>query len=55
MLILPKLFGVKWVYFGSMAIDVIISLVMIFIFIKTFSSLRKHEKAGKEVFVMETE
>ena len=55
MLILPKLCGVKWVYFGSMAIDVIISLVMIFIFIKTFKTLRKHEEARKKNLVMETE
>lgn len=40
MLTLPRLFGVSWVYYGSTAIDVCISLAMIWMFTKTFKSLR---------------
>ena len=40
MLILPRLLGVQWVYFGSTLIDVFISIVMIIIFAREFRTLR---------------
>lgn len=55
MLTLPRIFGVKWVYFGSMSIDMLISLAMIFIFIRAFKSLRKTQDFGQDDLVMETQ
>lgn len=43
MLTLPRFLGVQWVYFGSTAIDVIVSIGVIFMFTATFKSLRKSE------------
>ncbi len=40
MLILPKMWGVQWVYFGSMAIDILVLLITILMFVKVFKSLR---------------
>ena len=44
MLVLPRLFGVKWVYFGSTMIDVIIALVAVLMFAVTFKQFRSGEK-----------
>lgn len=41
MLTLPRLLGVQWVYFGSTAIDVLVSISVIFMFASTFKQLRK--------------
>lgn len=41
MLILPRFFGVEWVYIGSFGIDVIITLWILFLIGKEFRSLRK--------------
>lgn len=56
MLILPRILGVKWVYFGSTAIDILISLVAFLMFAQTFKSLRagKQETVEKEA-VLEAE
>ena len=40
MLILPRLYGVKWVYFGTMCIDVIITIWMFILVWKEFGRLR---------------
>lgn len=58
MLTLPKLLGVKWVYFGSAAIDVLVSLMVILAFARTFKSLREQNVAkvqDKETLSMEAE
>ncbi len=44
MLILPRLFGVKWVYLGSTMIDIMIALVSVLMFAVTFKQLRRGEK-----------
>lgn len=41
MVILPRLFGVKWVYFGSTAIDVVITIITLIVFTRTFRELRQ--------------
>ncbi len=41
MLILPRLLGVQWVYFGSTLIDVFISIAMIIMFVREFKTLRE--------------
>lgn len=41
MLTLPRLFGVRWVYFGSTAIDILIALMVFAMFAKVFRSLRE--------------
>ena len=41
MLLLPKFFGVKWVYIGSFGIDVIITLWIMLLISKEFKHLRK--------------
>lgn len=43
MLTLPRLLGVKWVYFGSTAIDILVSLGALIIFAVTFKKLRKRK------------
>ena len=44
MLLLPKFFGVQWVYIGSFGIDVIIALWIMFLISKEFKHLRKMYK-----------
>lgn len=46
MLILPRLFGIKWVYFGSAAIDVVITIMIIFMLTNEFRKLRKNNPLG---------
>jgi Na+-driven multidrug efflux pump len=41
MLLLPKFFGVQWVYIGSFGIDVIIALWIMLLINKEFKHLRK--------------
>lgn len=41
MLILPRMYGIQWIYIGSMAIDVIITLWTTFLVRKEFTILRK--------------
>ncbi len=56
MLVLPKMLGVQWVYFGSTAIDILISLVTFLMFAQTFKSLRsENQKPAKTNIVVETE
>lgn len=43
MLILPRLFGIKWVYFGSTLIDIMIAVLAIFMFTMSFRKLRKEK------------
>jgi Na+-driven multidrug efflux pump len=45
MLILPRLFGVKWVYFGSTSIDIIVTIATICVFAQTFRKLRKKSES----------
>ena len=45
MLILPKMWGVQWVYFGSTAIDILVLLIIILLFGKAFKSLRGYKSA----------
>ena len=58
MLMLPRLLGVQWVYFGSTAIDVLISIAMIIVFVRTFKSLRENSAVkvqDKQTLSMEAE
>ena len=50
MLILPRMLGVKWVYFGSTTIDILIFLAVLLMFRQTFKSLRakKHRTVETE-------
>ncbi len=50
MLVLPKMLGVNWVYYGSTAIDILISLAAFLMFSSTFKSLRakKQEPVNTE-------
>ena len=48
MLILPRMLGVKWVYFGSTAIDILISLAVFLMFGQTFKSLRAKKQKTVE-------
>lgn len=41
MLILPRLLGVQWVYFGSTVIDIIVTVITVFMFARTFKTLRQ--------------
>jgi hypothetical protein len=41
MLTLPRLLGVKWVYFGSTGIDILVSVGALLMFAATFKKLRK--------------
>lgn len=41
MLILPRMLGVQWVYFGSMGIDALVCIAVVFMFTATFKRLRK--------------
>ncbi len=41
MLILPKLYGIRWIYLGSVLIDVIISIWSLFLVKKEFGNLRQ--------------
>lgn len=41
MLTLPRLLGVRWVYFGSTAIDVVVALLVFVMFARVFRSLRE--------------
>lgn len=45
MLILPRMFGVKWVYFGSTSIDVIVTIFTLLVFAKTFKELRNKKNS----------
>lgn len=41
MLLMPRLFGVKWVYIGSFAIDVMIAIWVVFLLNQEFKNLRE--------------
>ncbi len=41
MIILPRLFGVRYVYISSFVIDAVLTVVLLILMIKSFSSLRK--------------
>ncbi len=45
MLILPRLFGVQWVYFGSAAIDIVVAIGVMFMFSSTFKALRGRDSS----------
>jgi len=47
MLLLPRFFGVSWVYKGSVVIDAIITLWVFVIVAKEFAALRRQEHAGE--------
>ena len=49
MLLLPRYFGISWVYYGSALIDVVLSLWILFVVMKLFKKL-----SGEEVHVMNT-
>ncbi len=56
MLVLPKMLGVDWVYYGSTAIDVLISLSAFLMFAQTFKSLREKRQGTVETeAVLETD
>lgn len=56
MLVLPRMLGVQWVYFGSAAIDILICAVTFLMFAGTFKSLRAGKvAAAKEEMVIEAE
>ena len=45
MLILPRFFGIQWVYFGSTLIDLTITVAVVLYFSYTFKSLRSNKVA----------
>ena len=56
MLVLPKMLGVQWVYYGSTAIDILISAVTLLMFIQVFKSLRTDKRETVQTdAVMESE
>lgn len=52
MLILPKMLGVNWVYYGSTAIDTLIALAAFLMFAQTFKLLRSKEQVTVEAEVV---
>ncbi len=55
MLTLPRFFGVRWVYLGSMSIDFLVSISAILIFAKAFKSLRKQDEEKREDVLIQEE
>lgn len=51
MLLMPKFFGIKWVYIGSFLIDAMIVLITILLVSKEFKKLRKNTAMTKEAIV----
>ena len=50
MLILPKLYGIRWIYLGSMIIDVIITIWALILVRKEFNILRQ-QKVENKIFL----
>ena len=43
MIILPRIFGIQSIYVGSLAIDVFLSIIVIFMLAQNFKELRELE------------
>ncbi len=53
MLILPRFFGVSWVYTGAFLIDFVIIIWTVFLVAKEFRSLRKKDSGGQPAFELD--
>lgn len=49
MLLLPRFFGIQWVYFGSTLIDVIITVWILFVVLKLFAAMPPKTAIEKEM------
>ncbi|MEM9339034.1 MAG: MATE family efflux transporter [Bacteroidota bacterium] len=48
MLLLPKFFGVQWVYYGSTLIDVIVTIWILLVVLKLFNALSPRQEINNE-------
>ena len=49
MLLLPRYFGLGWVYYGSTAIDFVVTVWIVFVVVKLFKMLSNAEQQQEEV------
>jgi Na+-driven multidrug efflux pump len=51
MLILPRLFGIQWVYFGATLIDIIVTIWILLVVMKLFKSMSNNKELNEEKLV----